>query len=99
MSRVVWTRDRIHGLLQIHDRQVEKAICLIYDSQTLDEKESESTIYHNKIGFSSFDAKFGTSLAKQIEGGAYLTKRQSDAARNMLVKYENQLVNIITERA
>ena len=94
----IWTPDKIEQIIELMPKQVEAALVLLYNNQTRDEQEQEITVDKNGIGFNGYDARFGSSLAKQILGGKHLTDKQLSCARKMLPKYYGQLCRIINER-
>ena len=93
----IWTKDSVHLMLTI-DIQVEGALRMLSSFQTPDEKASAESRHHNGVGFSKWDARFGSSLVEQIERGMHLTRKQLDAARRMLIKYEGQLAYALDAR-
>lgn len=99
MSNANITRNIISDKLQTDDRWLYRGIVAIYERQTADEQQSETTEEHNAMGFNGTDAKFGTSLAKQILAGRSLSIKQAQAARKMMRKYAGQLVKCAKEKA
>jgi hypothetical protein len=93
------TRNIIADKLQNDDKWLYRGIVAIYERQTADEQQAETTNHHNAKGFNGTDAKFGTSLAKQILAGRTLTVNQAQAARKMMRKYAGQLVKCAKEKA
>ena len=69
-----------------------KALMLIYDNQTEDEKRAEVTIEDNGIGFTGADDEFLTSLAKQYNEKGSLSRKQIEALQKSMPKYWNQLI-------
>lgn len=63
----------------------------LYARQTEDEKGGKRTEHSNGIGFSAFDAQFGTDMAEKVLAGYSLTEKQLNAISKMLVKYRRQL--------
>ena len=104
MIQTEWTKERVRELLATTDQAVVNAIKQLYALQTFDEQDHEQTSYVNSKGFNALDAKFMSSLAKQIEqwentmeGSRYpfpLSYKQLFAARRRLLKYSGQLVKI-----
>lgn len=90
----VWTRDEIATKLTTDVKWLVRGIVAIYEKQTSDEQNSETTKHHNAVGFNGRDAKFGSSLAQQLQNGRHLSYRQIDAAQRMMVKYAGQLAKI-----
>lgn len=76
-----------------------RGIVAIYEKQTADEQQAETTNKHNNVGFNGTDAKFGSSLAKQIIAGRNLSPKQIEGAKRMMKKYAGQLLKIAKEKA
>ena len=65
-EKKIWKKEEIKDLLQKNDKAVMRGLVVIYSLQTEDEKKTEETSEHNGVGFSGVDAKFLSSLAKQV---------------------------------
>jgi hypothetical protein len=91
VNGVNWDKDLLTSLIQTSDLAVKRAITTLYEGQREDEKRQSSTKYQNGIGFTPADARFLSSLAKQIESGRELTVKQIAAARPRLFKYVGQI--------
>lgn len=85
-------------LLEHNDRAVVRAIEVIYDRQTTDEKYSHSTHHSNAVGFSALDAAFGCSLGSKIKKGYFLSEKQIMAGRRMIKRYWRQLVDVADQK-
>jgi hypothetical protein len=70
------TREGITELLKKSDAAVCRALVVLYNNQTADEQETNTTNHHNGRGFSGFDAEIGTKMAKFYLERGYLTLRQ-----------------------
>jgi hypothetical protein len=68
-EKTTWTRTEIDNLLRRSPKAVERAILRLYALQRPREQETRKSIYHNLEGFSGFDAKTGSMLARIIMGG------------------------------
>ena len=68
-----------------------KALQIIYEFQTEDEKESESTCYENGMGFTGLDAPLLTSFASQVNRGRSLSEKQTSILFKMMPKYAGQI--------
>jgi len=90
--------EYIQFLLAKNDIAVERAIVAIYRRQTRDERDSNSTIEPNGIGFSGTDARLGSYYAKWVLSGKNLSGQHLIKARNMAYKYTRQLVEIATQK-
>lgn len=65
----------------------------IYKNQTWDEQKSESVNRHNNVGFTGTDAKFLTSLAKQLKYRGSLSPNQNKYLMKHMPKYARQILN------
>ena len=95
---VKWTADGIVALLEKDDQAVERAIVVIYERQTQEEKVFAAAVKVNGVGFSQGDAEFGTSLAKGCLRYGHLTVKQLPYARKMAIKYREQLVDVANDK-
>ena len=69
----------------------------LYKRQTENEKVRHESTTHNGIGFTKFDAKFLTSVAKNSQSYKNLSWKQAFAVGKALVKYRKQLLEIAIE--
>lgn len=88
----------IVDLLDRSDKAVKQAVVAIYKRQTSDEQYCKATNHHNKVGFSAYDAPFGSDLAKKVLDGFSLTPKQIVACRKLVKKYRKQLLQIALEK-
>ena len=110
-----WTKEKIQSLLNEDSLKgniaLERALVHLYNRQTEDERESETTKYPNGKGFNGQDAMFMSSLAEQViqsdrEPGFRLSPKQREALRRTLPrgrssrigKYAGQLLLVIKEK-
>lgn len=93
-----WNKDSIKELLIKNDRAVERAILVVYNNQTMDEKNEETVRYSNGKGFLPMHARRGTYYAEWIMSGRHLNGRHLEIARNMSLKYTRQLLVAIKEK-
>lgn len=70
---------------------LKRAAKLIWDYQTIEEKENGNTIDHNGVGYGAFDAKFAQRI---VYWNGMFTEKLAFAARKMLKKYARQLAEI-----
>lgn len=89
----------LKDLLRTNDQALLKAIVLIYNSQTDEEKNKGESIENNHIGFSKIDAKEMGDIAKKIKADKALTKSELAKSRNKMQKYWKQLMIISKEKA
>ena len=89
----------LKDLLKTNDRALLRAIVLIYDNQTPEEKDKGESIEDNCVGFSKIDAKEMGDIAKKIKAGKALTKGELAKSRNKMQKYWKQLMIISKKQA
>ena len=88
----------LKDLLKTNDRALLRAIVLIYNNQTDEEKNKGESIENNRVGFSKIDAKEMGDIAKKIKAGKALTKGELAKSRNKMQKYWKQLMIISKKR-
>lgn len=88
----------LKNLIKTNDRALFKAIMLIYDMQTNEEKRTGSSVEENKAGFSKVDAYEMGKIARKIKNGENLTKGELAKSRNKMQKYWKQLMTISKQR-
>lgn len=69
-------KSAIVELLLNNDRALARALVVLNNRQTADERVSEQTKYTNKRGFSAAHAKRGTSMANFYTRTGFLTPKQ-----------------------
>ena len=84
----------LKGKLSSDPRWALRALVRIYERQTPDEKVKHETEESNGIGFTGFDARILSSLAKQYMKHHILTISQIEVVRNKIPKYWRQLIDI-----
>jgi len=99
------TKEQIITLLQTNDKAVGRALLAINARQTRDEQIAEQTKYHNNMGFTSGDAKRGTSMANYFDRKGYLTvnqlgwwRKKNFKGRSRIEKYATQLLIVAKEK-
>ncbi len=88
--------------IEINSVAVERVLLFVAGKQTIDERAFGVTHYDNGVGFSGFDANFGTSLAdgivrqraKGVTEGLRLSAKQLPYARKMAKKYAGQVIKL-----
>ena len=89
-----WNKETIQNLLDTNDTAVYRALVQIFNRQTADEKQIESTEENNSVGFTGVDANILTSFAKQYLNRNFLSPKQMVIARKKMKKYWKQLQQI-----
>lgn len=88
-----WTKAKIADLLRSNDRAVERAMIVLYDRQTTDEKQVSDTRHTNQRGFSCFHAKTGSYYGRWCKSGKRLTGQYLEKARKIALRYTQQLAD------
>ena len=78
-----WSRDAICDLLVNSDRAVIRALQILLARQTIDEQDTYTTQDANGVGFTQWDAKFYTAMAKRTLDGSGLSAGQIGALRKI----------------
>lgn len=68
-----------------------RGLVRIYDNQTEDEKDTQSTREHNGIGFTGADAEILSSFAEQYKRRGGLYPKQMAILFKIMPKYAKQL--------
>jgi mannitol-1-phosphate/altronate dehydrogenase len=89
-----WTIHKMRDALNASDEAVRRALVVLYRQQTSEERAEAKTVERNSLGFNTYDAAFGTSLAEKVLRGEKLGKERTEAARKMLMKYASQLTSL-----
>lgn len=76
----------------------QRALLRIYEFQTQDEKKTQSTVYHNGVGFTGTDGRILTSLAKQYQKYGRLSEKQMFIVFKKMPKYWQQVIKISNEQ-
>ena len=72
----------------------QKALVVIYNNQTVDEKNEERTKYSNGKGFSGCDSEILSKLAKWYIAKGFLTGRQLGIVQKRIPKYWKQVLEV-----
>ncbi len=91
--------NQIVALLHSNPKAVERAMVVLWDRQTADEKAAETTRHHNQRGFSGSTDKRGSYFAKWVLSGRHLTGIHLVRARTIAIKHRRQLVEEATNKA
>lgn len=96
------TKTQIKGFVKLKlstdPLWAQKALLRIYEFQTQDEKQRQSTVYYNGVGFTGTDGKILTSLAKQYKKYGRLSEKQMNILFKKTPKYWQQIVKISDEQ-
>jgi len=72
----------------------QQALLRIYDFQTIEEKKSKDTRFHNGVGFTGTDGRILTSMAIQLKKYGRLSPKQMSIVMTKMPKYWGQIVKI-----
>ena len=70
------TKENIVNLLATNDKAVGRALMVLTERQTIDEREAKDTKYRNGVGFTPADSKVGVSMGQQFQNRNFLTAKQ-----------------------
>lgn len=87
-------KEYLQNLVRTNKKALYRAIILIADLQTPEEKVWGATIEKNNVGFGAVDAEMMTALALRLKNGGELTERELAICRNKMPKYWRQLYRI-----
>lgn len=87
-------REYLTDLVKSNDKALMKAITVIYDFQTEEEKLKGAAIDENDRGFGKVDARDLGKMAEKIRAGIPLTEGELARARNKMPKYWQQLMKV-----
>lgn len=94
-----WTVDDVDLLLVRSDAAVFRAVVVLYERQTEDERATDQTTHRNGVGFNGVDARLMSYYARWIKQNGCLTGRHVERARRAVRKYRAQLLDAIAARA
>jgi len=86
-----WTKEEIKHIVMTNDRAVDRALSVLYDRQTRDEKSDSATKHSNGVGFKANHARLGSYYGKWVQAGHRLTGRHLEKARHIALQYIGQL--------
>ena len=89
----------LKDLVKSNDKALLRAIVLVYDNQTTEEKNKGKSIEDNCAGFSKIDAYEMGKIAQKIKRGEELTRGELAKSRNKMQKYWKQLMIISKKQA
>jgi hypothetical protein len=94
----MYTIDTVRQKLASDPRWIERAIVVLYEHQTAEEKSADVTYARNGVGFSAMDANRLSRYAQLIQQGRPLTGEHLDIAMRMVPKYARQITEIINSK-
>lgn len=72
-----------------------RALEVIYNKQTSEEKSSDQTIVNNEVGFSGVDAEILSSFFRQYKTRGWLSQKQMELLFKKMPKYWGQIIDLI----
>lgn len=90
----MYTEQIIVDKINTNQAWLERAIVAIFEFQTRDEQNTESTHWRNNVGFNAGDAHKLSYYAKWIRSGKHLDGKHLEIARKRIIKYRKQLTKI-----
>ena len=92
------TKESIAHLLRTNDLAVERAMVVLYERQTHDERASSTTSHDNKRGFTCAHASKGSYYARWVKSGRHLTGYHLERARKIALHYTGQLLDAARQK-
>ena len=90
--------DFIRSMIKTSDLWVVRGIAAIYSRQTSIEQRNRETSERNGVGFSKYHANQMSGYAQTLLSGGKLTPTQMYMARQIVMKYSEQLYDISIEK-
>jgi hypothetical protein len=76
MELKMYSKEYIVNLLKVNDVAVGRALVALNQFQTATERNAETTINDNGVGFTPADARMGTSMSNFYTRTGYLSPKQ-----------------------
>ena len=92
-----WKVDDIRVKMTTDDNWLFRGLLAIHSYQTADEKENKDTIYHNRRGFTKWDAKWMSACAELLLEGGSFSETMLATVRSRMRKYATQFTKIANE--
>lgn len=92
-----YTKDSIIKLLKTNVEFDRRCMIKLYNRMEADEKASRSSVHENGRGFSKYDAKLLCEISEKIINNQVLTSKEIAQMRYRIVKYSEQILEIIEE--
>ena len=92
-ARLAYIREMVGS----NEQWAIRGMLRIYERQTEDEQRSETTKYHNTIGFSGAHAEILSSFSKQVLAGRTMSEKQMFRIFKYMPRYARQLHDIAME--
>lgn len=89
-----WTEAEIREGLQNQDAWVKRALLVLYEFQSPEERKERKNLLKDGAGFDSADVATLTSFVVFYQKYHYFTNHQIQESRKRLLKYAGQLVKL-----
>jgi len=86
-ARVAHIREQLAN----DQRWAIRGMLRVFENQTADEQQSDTTKFHNNIGFTGSDARLLSSFSKQVMKGRSMSNKQMAIIMKKMPKYAGQL--------
>ena len=90
--------EYIRKLLLTNEKALCRAIMLIYDNQTKEEKVVGKSVSHNAIGFNRWDSEEMSAIARKLKRGERLLPNEIIHSKLVMPKYWKQLMDIAKDK-
>lgn len=90
-------KEFVRGKLANDTRWALHGLTKIYEFQTTEEQEHETTSERNNVGFTGVDGEILASFAKQYNSRKWLSEKQMAILMRKMPKYWKQIVKISDE--
>lgn len=93
-----YTVEYVKNKLTYDQSWIERALIVLYQLQTEEEKEAQFTTEANGVGFNATDSQILSSFANQLirDWDYHLSFKQLSVAKSRMPKYAKQLHRIIS---
>lgn len=93
-----YTKEVIQENLSTNPKWIERALVVLYERQTYDEKVTKETIKENGIGFNSSDSRYLSYCSEWVLKGNRLNGKHLEKCGKKLPKYWRQIKEIIESK-
>jgi len=90
-------KEFVRGKLANDTRWALHGLTKIFEFQTADEQEYETTSEYNGVGFTGVDGEILSSFAKQYNNRKWLSEKQMAILMKKMPKYWKQIISISDE--
>ena len=91
----MYTKEQIKENLKSNPKWIERALVVLFERQTHEEKNCGNTITLNGVGFNSSDSRYLSYCAKWVMGGNHLNQKHLEKCGGKLPKYWGQIKELI----